>query len=397
MPRVNKRRYTALLLALIVALLCACGPEPEPAPTEPPPPTTVPPTTVTPVPETTEPAIPKGPVQTVDTTALTRSGLSIQHLFVCDDDTVLFFVSPVGPEGTISEGILVYSYSFSLEGFRPVSLMAGVVSLYPDQVMDDGRVCLVTLDSETYMPDALLYLDPRTLEAEAYPVPSDDFYDLRLSPDGRYAAITTYDALRVTDVGYETEYARFERQEVEFYDDNGEGPFYYDVLPQTAGWLPGSEALSFTWASLDEDDTAGVIDADTWSLRMLDTPPGSTVLPLGPGRMLYHEVYATLPAGVVEDGAVLPPIAFELPQNAIIAGITGHPDGYLGLLVFEGDSRAVHVIDGLTGQLVAVFEGHMEGLTFDQALFTPTAGRLVLLARPLAGGPRQVLTWDYWV
>jgi len=394
---VNNRRAAALLLVSALLLgLAACGPapEPEPAPTTVPAPTTAPPTTVTPAPEITESAAPKGPIQTVDTSLLSGNGLSIQQLFVCDDDTVLFFVSPVGAGGTLSENILAYSYSCALMGFRPVSRALGVVSLYPDQVMDDGRVCLVTLSSESYLPDALCYLDPVTLAVESAPLPPDDFYDLRLSPDGRYAAITTYDALRITDMSYATEYARFERQEVEFIEE-GEEPYIYDVLPQTAGWLPGSEALSFTWVSLDEDCAAGVIDTETWSLSLLDTPPNSTVLPLGPGRMIYHEAYARLPAGIVMDGLALPAIEMDMAEGALIASITGHPAGHLCLPVFSDSGRSLHVVDGLTGQPLAVFDGGMAGLTFYQALFTPTAGRLVVLARPLAGGPRQVLTWDY--
>lgn len=398
--------------ALILLVFCGCGPG-EPAQHEAtlppgqestaPGPTTSAPAQTDP-PQTDPPPAPPGPVNKIDDSQLTKNNLSVQQIFVCDDDTVLFFVSPVNPDGTVSESIIIYSYSFKLGGFRAATYYAGIVNLFPEYVFDDGSVALVTLDSESYEFDSLIFLDTVTLSAQKHPLPSDDFYNLHISPDKRYAAISTYDYLLIADLSYSDEYLRLERRAVPMDDLYGEEePWQDELVCSATGWSAGSDVLFFKTMGWGDAYSPGLVRAGTWEVVYIDELSGSIMVPMG-GRAFYYSAFSSLPAGTVDlqSGIASTPNYYNGGEysNGITADSGENYVCVLSVSETEGGDAyqcvaTVSRIDG--GEYVNSLEIARDGdiVSFEQAFFTPSGDRLVLVVSGTLNYSRAVYTFDF--
>lgn len=340
-------------------------------------------------------------VTQIDTDSLTKNGLSLQRIFVCDNDTILCFVSPVNSNGTISESVILYSYSMASESFRPVSLMLGTVGFYPDRVYEDGTVSVVTLNSETYDYETILFIDPVTLTTQNIPAPAaQDYYSLLLSPNKQYAALTSYDQLLICDLTGSQTYFRLERWQAT--QANGET---LEHIPSAARWSDDNSILTVDILGVEACRYPAFIRTADWSFTPLETLTEMSIFPTAGGSFFYQHWPGALPTGFYDpttgQSTVLH-LSCATIEDIDFCGITRSMNStYLcaSYLYQQSDNMfcAALIADAATGADINTFilETGDDFCSFEQTYFTPDEKRVVLMSSATYNSPRQIYLFDF--
>lgn len=398
--RCRNRFFLLTLLLFIVATGCGVdtAPQPEPPPAEPSGPTAP----SAPEPPTGEPPPAPAPFETIDMTAFEHSGLTLQQIFPCGNDTVLFFTAAISKEGTVSESIVAYSYSTREKRFRAASALLGNIAVYPQQVLDDGRVVLVTQDSESYDYTGLLYLDPLTLETETGPLPTFDFNTVLISPNRKYAAFSSYDGITVMDISLQKQLFRLDSRLI--YGDTGENEPVDMMMPTATAWAADSSALTYLQTALGDAYSSGIIRADTWQAEELPALKQAALYFLDADRLFYTDCYYTLPAGLYslsQNQLITPSIQPELPESADASAIAISPSGAMMCVSVinaqdeNNISYSAVVLDSFTGREVGklTMESGPRFGSFEQVFFSPDERLVYLVASASLNQPRVVYTY----
>ncbi len=394
----------ALLLAALFLLLPGCS-DRQPAPDGPdmPGPAPVDPAPARPQPDDPQPAAPAPSrpdpeitaqntvvaegVWKIDTSYFSDHNMTVDSIFVAGSDRVLFFVSPLNADGTVSENSSVYFFSLETGDFLQQWIDVGVIGVYPDRVYDDGTVSVVTLDSESYEYRDILFIDPQAVTASSVPAPSDaGIVSLSLSPDKRYAALSTMQGLRVTGPDYSAVYLEIPNGTTEDGDE---------LLPSPTDWSRDSRLLSFkmaAWESIHAPFIADVAEGEVRPLELL----GSNEVRFVDRQLFYSGWYPYLPCGFcTADGQD----AVETPLSAIgdpsaLCQFTLSPNGaHLAVALQNADGCDALIFDARTGE--TRFSFPLSGLVFNEACFTADERTAVFATAPTLEHPKQVYVLDF--
>ena len=304
------KRLSALMLALLLTFLCACGekeplvdtePDKEPEHQEQDPPSE---------PEKEEETPPEEPIdntasvthineytELVDTSFLQENNMVIEAIFPVSDDTLFVFTTRL-TDGRPSELVQLWPYSLERAEFTGDMLPVGIVGQYPDKVFTDGTVMAATLNTETYEYQSLLFIDINTLECEEVSlVHIKHLRGVNISPDKAHAALSTQEGAIITEMDLATVVARYDG-----YIPEGGDPDLDYHLPYFTGWLPdGSGAvgkvLGWEWVY-----HPFILSLDG-SLTVLEEYEFLTALPYGE-RLVYFDHFSGVPKGTsLPDGS----------------------------------------------------------------------------------------------
>lgn len=405
-------RALALLLAVLLILaLASCsrqeqpdGPDvPEPAPDDPlpdepspqpePQPDPVPDPQPEPEPEPQDKitgentTIAEG-IWKIDTSYFVKNSMTVDSAYVAGNDRVLLFVSALNSDGTVSESTSVYFFSLETGDFMQQWLDIGVVGLYPDRVYDDGTVSVVTLDSESYEYREILFIDPESMTIESIPAPdSADIVSLSISPDKRYAALSTLEDLHVTSLDFSTTYLSIPYETAE----DGQ-----QLVPSPTDWSADSGLLSYKMAAWESIVAPAVARIETGEIQTLDALAGNEVRFVGDG-LFYSRWFPYLPCGFCAadgSGAVDTPLSAVVPDPTQICQFSLSPDGqHLAIALQNADSGEAMVLDAHTGEVLSSLS--VPGQSFNEATFTPDGRSAVFSTASTLEQPKQIYVLDF--
>ena len=396
-------RSLALLLAVFVlaGLPAACGdrhaspppdvtpapsPEPEPQPQPEPEPQPEP----QPEPEDEIPGqntVVADGIWRIDTSYFAENSLTVDRVFVCDNDRVLFFVSALNADGTVAEGVSAYFFSLDTGHFLPGCLELGVVGLYPDGTYDDGTVSVVTLDSESYEYRDIVFIDPQGMTAQSVPAPQgEDIISLSISPNKQYVAMSGVDSLRVTDMSYSQTFLQIDTQT----DENGDM-----LIPSPTDWSDDSSRLSYKMGAWESIHTPAIADIASGEVQAFPELSGNELRFAG-DSLFYCGWYPYLPCGFSDAGgqnrADTPLDVIADPSG--ISQFSLSPGGaYLGIAHIGGDGSQALVCDARTGQPIMTYSS--DGASFDEVYFTPDERTALFATASNLDEPKQVYVLDF--
>ena len=396
-------RSLALLLAvfLLAAFPSACGdrhagptpdvvPTPSPEPDPQPDPSPQPEPDPEPGPEepvTGENIVVADGVWRIDTSYFTENHQTVDRVFVCDNDRVIFFVSTLNPDGTVAEGVSAYFFSLDTGRFLPDTLELGVVGLYPDRTYDDGTVSVVTLDSESYEYKDILFIDPQSATAQSVAAPrGDDIIALSISPDKQYIAMTGVDTLLVTDMTYSQIFLQIDAQA----DENGD-----QLIPSPTDWSKDSSQLSFKLGAWESLHTPAVANIAAGEVQYYPELSGNELRFAG-DRLFYCGWYPYLPCGFAdaegENRADIPLDVISDPSAISQLTVSGS-GAYLGIACIGEDGGQAFVCDAGTGQPVMTYASG--GVSFDEIYFTPDERTAVFATASSLEESKQIFVLDF--
>ncbi len=323
----------------------------------------------------------------INTSYFTQNNMTVDSIFVAGDDRVLFFVSSLNADGTVMESSSVYFFSLSTGRFLQQWIDIGIIGVYPDRVYDDGTVSVVTLDSESYEYREILFIDPQAMTASAIPAPADgDIVSLMLSPDKRYAALSTPQGLRVTGLDFSTTYLQIPSETT----SAGE-----ELLPSPTDWSADSRLLSFKMAAWESIRTPAVADIATGEIRALDALEGNEARFVGQ-QLFYSGWYPYLPCGFCTLDGLSPS---ETPLTPV-----GDPNDICHFSLSAGGTRLAVALQNPDGCDALVFDSHtgallsslpVRGQTFDEAWFTSDERTAVFGTASTLEQPKQIYVLDF--
>jgi len=324
-----------------------------------------------------------------------EKNLTLDSVYACKDGNVLFFFSPVSPDGTLKENIQVYSYrtksgTFSFEHFD-----AGPIGFYPSAVYEDGTVSVVTLNSETYDYKSIVFIHPDTLEREAVPVSWDgSVMNVSISPDKKLVAVTTYDGLSVCKLTGEQLYALPRRAGS---SPDGEN----DMLPYGGAWAPDGSALAVRYIGWEHVYYPALLHTGGWSLTEYPQLADAILSYLPNGKTVYSTWYSFLPCGLLSSSGEPAPFTFQDPRlsSEEPADFAFSSDGELAAATLPNRDGTCAVVAAWTGSGETAAEltltlGEGDTRFFEQAAFAPDTHLLLLVTSTTDRDDRQVYIVD---
>ncbi|MBQ5814142.1 MAG: hypothetical protein IIW34_08340 [Clostridia bacterium] len=300
------KRLSALMLALLLTFLCACGekeplidtkPDKEPEHQEQDVPSEPEKDEKEPIDNTASVTLINEYTELVDTSFLKENNMVIEAIFPVSDDMLFVFTTQL-TEGRPSEQVQLWPYSLERAEFTGDMLPVGIVGQYPDKVFTDGTVMAATLNTETYEYQSLLFIDINTLECEEISLAHiKHLRGVNISPDKAHAALSTQEGAIITEMDLATVVARYDG-----YIPEGGDPDLDYHLPYFTGWLPdGSGAIGkvLGWEWVYHPFTLSL----DGSLCILDEYEFLTALPYGE-RLVYFDHFSGVPKGTsLPDGS----------------------------------------------------------------------------------------------
>lgn len=333
----------------------------------------------------------------IGSTFFAQNQLALDQIFVYDDETLLFFASRQNLDGTISEQSVVCVYSLSTDRFSTQMFELGTVAIYPETVHDDGTVSIVTMDSESYEFNGILFFNPGQMSAEQLPLPRrGDLVSLSVSPDRRYYALTTYTGVVVTDASLSTEYLS-----VGLHEDGGA-----QLIPAVTAWSKNSAYLSLRFSDTEDVYYPALADVMQGTVRFLTDLARQEAHLVG-DRLFCHQWYPYLPCGFAQvDGTGFLPIPFEEPAlaSAEISQLAVSREGSFVAVTYLTQENEVPVscdaliADAASGKTVRLlsFSDFDAGLySFETIAFTPDQRTAIMTTSSTMTRPKEVYVLDF--
>ena len=323
----------------------------------------------------------------IDTSYFVENSQTIDHIFVCNNDRVLFFASSLNPDGTVAEGVTAYAFSLDTGRFLPNTLDLGVVGLYPDQTYDDGTVSVITLDSESYEYKDILFINPENMAVQSVAAPhGEDIIALSISPNKQYIAISGVDTLRVTDMSYSQPLLQVEAQA----DENGD-----QLIPSPTDWSEDSSRLSFKMGAWESLHTPAIADIATGDVRYFPDLTGNELRFAG-DSLFYCDWYPYLPCGFTDlDGQnrLDTPLDIISDPSGITPFTISGSGAYLGIAsTGDGGGQAL-ICDAHTGQPIMTYT--VSSASFDEIYFTPDERTAVFATATNREESKQIYVMDF--
>ncbi len=385
-------RWLSFLLALLLlGSLTACKPEEQPIPPDPVP---------TPAPEAEDevevltPATPLPPIDPVprpsdapadyviDDTLLQEHSQTIEQIWPASNDCLLVFTSTLSG-GYGSEQISLYIYDLQACAFTGDHISLGLVGQYPHTIFDDGTVMVLTRNTETYEYENMVFIDPYALTFEKHSLSAvEDLRSVHVSPDKRYAALSTQQGVHITDLTMENILAVYPG-----YVPEGGDPDLDYILPTVTGWMPDGSGvtgklLGWEWAYHPFLlSTEGIVTP-------LETYDGKTVLPWG-NDLLICDSETHAPEGrCAIDGSAYQPLDIDtaalLEYTAYLSALRTDTAGRLLVMATvtpgsDAAGRAELYRDGTLLHTITLPSAGPIPTSFDAAAFTPDGTTLLLM------------------
>lgn len=306
-----------------------------------------------PPPKGSSPASVDGSVMKIDLSYLDEKGLTVENIFAASDDTILIFASAIN-DGIVSERASLFTYSVSKDAFTGASMPIGIIGQYPSTVFNDGTIMVMTLNTENYGAEKLLFIDPVTLDYDEYDISilGDSVRSVMVSPDRRLAAVSNATELYITDMNFETVYAVMEG-----YTPEGGDPDLDFRLPTAYGWLPDGSGVVGGLLGWEWVNNPIILRPDGSSSDLTDFEYLSAA-PYGSDLLIY-DYFSLAPQGVSSpDGATYTELDLgSLPgqeDDGYISALCACQDGgvlALGISDYStetGQSRAEIFKNGLS-------------------------------------------------
>lgn len=333
----------------------------------------------------------------IDTSYFVHNQLTIDRVLACDDEKLLFFASRLNLDGTVSEQSVACVYSLSTDRFCTQTLELGTVAIYPDSVHDDGTVSVVTMDSESYEFNRILFLDPAQMTAQEVSLPTqNDLVSLSVSPNKQYCAQTTYTGVRVTDLGFETEYlsvgARAEQDT--------------ELTPTVTAWSKDSAYLTLRLSDAEEVYYPALAHISSGKVDYLTALVQQEARVVG-DRLFCNQWYPYLPCGFARlDGSGFTAIALEdeAASAAEVSQIAVSGGGsFLGAAYLKQENESPVACCGLiadvaTGKTVHLlsFEDFSSGAySFESISFTPDQRTAIFSTTSTLTRQKEVFVVDF--
>ncbi|MEA4920686.1 MAG: hypothetical protein VB078_07190 [Clostridiaceae bacterium] len=327
------KRLLALAIALIaVFFLSSCGdaaeispPETEnenPSPEMPPDPTTPggsvePPSGSTAINDTT---------WMIDLSYLTDLSMTVDSVFPVTNDILFVFASKL-TDGQVSEKAYLYTYSLMQDAFTGNSMPIGIIGQYPSVVFKDGTVMVLTLNTETYEFETMLFINPSTLSYEENLISGiSEIRSIYVSPDKKMAAVSTYDGLTITDISFEKVYAEYKG----FTPEGGDASIDYH-LPCAVGWLPDGSGIVGRMLGGEWVYNPFIFYVDGSMTDLLEYEYLSGI-PCQSSSLLLYDYFTSAPKGILDISSLLyTPLSIDgLPteeDTSYISAISFSPNG----------------------------------------------------------------------
>ncbi len=311
-----------------------------------------------PPPKGSTPVSGDGSVMKIDLSYLNKKGMTVDSVFAASADTILVFASSIS-DGIVSERASLFTYSVSRDAFTGSSMPIGIIGQYPTTVFNDGTVMVMTLNTENYSAEKLLFIDPLTLDYDEYDisVPGGDVRSVMVSPDRQLAAVSNSTELYITDIHFETVYSVMEG-----YTPEGGDPELDFCLPTAYGWLPDGSGVVGGLLGWEWVNNPIILRPDGSSSSLTDYEYLSAT-PYGDGLLIY-DYFSLVPHGVSSaDGKTYAPLELgDLPDQ--------DDDGYISALCAcqDGEVLALGISDysSSPGESRAeIFKNGVSVLSFD--------------------------------
>lgn len=327
----------------------------------------------------------------------TQNQLALDQVFVYDDETLLFFASHQNLDGTISEQSVVCTYSLSTDRFSTQMLELGTVAIYPEAVHDDGTVSIVTMDSESYEFNGVLFFNPAQMTVERLPLPQrDDLVSLSVSPNRGYYALTTYTGVVITDASLATEYLS-----IGLHEDGGA-----QLIPSVTAWSKNSAYLSLRLSDTEDVYYPALADVAQGTVRFLTDLARQEAHIVG-DRLFCHQWYPYLPCGFARiDGTGFLPIPFAEPALASseISQLAVSRDGSFIAMAYltqinevpaSCDALIADAASGKTVRLLSFSDFDTGPYSFETMAFTPDQRTAILTTTSTMVRPKEVYVLDF--
>lgn len=323
--------------------------------------------------------------------------LALDQVFIYDDETLLFFASRQNFDGTISEQSVVCVYSLSTDRFASQMLELGTVAIYPEAIHDDGTVSVVTMDSESYEFNAILFFNPAQMSVERLPLPErDDLVSLSISPDKRYYALTTYTGVVVTDASMSTEYLSIGLHE------DGDA----QLFPSVTAWSKNSAYLTLRFSDTEDVHFPALADVAQGTVHFLTDLAHQEARFVG-DRLFCYQWYPYLPCGFAQDdGTGFSPIPFDAPAlaSAEISQLAVSQDGSFVAVTYltqenempvSCDALIADATNGKTVRLLSFSDFETGPYSFETIAFTPDQRTAIMTTSSTVTRPKEVYVLDF--
>ena len=342
-----------------------------------------------PVPD--DPVDPSGYI--IDDTLLKEHSQAIEQIWPASEDRLLVFTSTLSG-GYISEQISLYIYDPENHTFTGDHISLGPVGQYPHAIFDDGTVMVLTRNTETYEYENMIFIDPYALTFEKHSLSGiADLRTVHVSPDKRYAALSTQQGVQITDLTMQNIVAVYPG-----YVPEGGDPDLDYILPIVTDWLPDGrgvvgKVLGWEWVYHP------FLLAVDGTVTLLDTYEGKSALPWGDGLLICDSMTQAPEGFCAADGSNYQPLAFDASMledgSAYISALRAHVDGDLLVVATampfdETVSRVDLFRDGDFLRTLSIPQTGTTPITFDSAAFTPDGTKLLLMTGATVDRPCTV-------